>query len=197
MDSALNLQARLKRCRPAHQLMGLFFQGTLEHLERLIGGEVTNELRSHVKSTEKPLLPVLFYPASDYLRLLQLGAQALVERGRTFPAALEELGYGTAEALFASSMGKMLVAAAEKDVHAGLAEVPAVTKMISIFGRREYQRVADDRGRLTFQGELPGPSWATGLLRAELERIAGRAGTVELAPEAFVPYLDFTLELHW
>jgi uncharacterized protein (TIGR02265 family) len=197
MDSALNLQARLKRCRPAHVLMGLCFQGTLDHLERLIGGELTAGLRSQVPTTQKPLLPVLFYPVGDYLRLLQVGAQALVERGRSFPAAMEELGYGTAEALFASSMGKMILVAAEKGPHEGLAEIPAVTKMISLFGAREYQRVAEGHGRLVFRGEFGGPSWATGLFRAGLERVSGRPGTVEVAAEAFVPYLDFTLELHW
>jgi uncharacterized protein (TIGR02265 family) len=197
MDSTLNLQARMKRCRPAHLLMGVFFQGTLEHLERLIGSEVTDELRAQVKSTQTSLSPVLFYPASDYLRLLQLGAQALVVRGRSFPVAMEELGYGSAQALFASSMGKMLLAAAEKGPHEGFAEVPSVTKMIAHFGEREYQRVAEDRGRFIFRGALQGPSWTAGLLRAGLERIAGRAGTVEVDPAAFVPYLDFTLELHW
>jgi uncharacterized protein (TIGR02265 family) len=110
---------------------------------------------------------------------------------------MEELGYGSAEALFASSMGKMLLAAAEKDPHEGFAEVPAVTKMLAHFGQREYQRVAEDRGRFTFRGELQGPSWTIGLLRAGLERITGRAGTIEVDPAAFVPYLDFTLELHW
>jgi uncharacterized protein (TIGR02265 family) len=197
MDSALNLQARLKRCRPAHVLMGLYFQGTLDHLERLIGGELTVELRSQVATTQKPLQTVLFYPVGDYLRLLQVGAQALVERGRSFPVAMEELGYGTAEALFSSSMGKMILVAAEKDPHEGLAEVPAVTKMISPFGGREYQRVADGHGRLVFRGEFTGPSWAAGLFRSGLERIAGSSSTVEVAAEAFVPYLDFTLELHW
>jgi uncharacterized protein (TIGR02265 family) len=197
MDSTLNLQARLKRCRPAHLLMGVFFQGTLEHLERLIGSEVTDEIRSQVKATQKPLSPVLFYPASDYLRLLQRGAQALVARGRSFPVAMEELGYGSAAALFASSMGKMLLAAAEKDPHGGFAEVPSVTKMIAHFGEREYQRVAAAHGRFIFRGELQGPSWTTGLLRAGLERITGRAGTIEVDPAAFVPYLDFTLEVHW
>ncbi|MFL5346705.1 MAG: TIGR02265 family protein [Hyalangium sp.] len=197
MDSTLNLQARLKRCRPAHLLMGVFFQGTVEHLERLIGSEVTDELRAQVKSTQTPLSPVLFYPASDYLRLLQLGAQALVARGRSFPVAMEELGYGSAEALFASSMGKMLLAAAEKGPHEGFSEVPAVTKMLAHFGEREYQRVAEARGRFIFRGALQGPSWTIGLLRAGLERIAGRAGTLEVDPAAFIPYLDFTVELHW
>ncbi|WP_224372021.1 TIGR02265 family protein [Hyalangium versicolor] len=197
MDSSLNLQARLKRCRPAHLLMGLFFQGTLDHLERLIGSDVTGELRAQVRSTEKPVLPVLFYPVGDYLKLLQLGAQALVERGRSFSAALDELGYGTAEALFASSMGQMLVVAAEKGPHEGFAELPAVLKMIAIFGAREYQRVDETHGRLSLRGELQGPSWSTGLLRAVLERVVGGEGTVEVGSETFIPYLDFTLELRW
>jgi hypothetical protein len=94
-------------------------------------------------------------------------------------------------------MGKMLVAAAQKDVHEGFAEVPAVARMITSFGRCEYQRVDAQRGRLTFRGELPGPSWTTGLIRAGLEHLTGRAGTLEVEPGAFVPYLDFTLELHW
>jgi uncharacterized protein (TIGR02265 family) len=197
MDSSLNLQARMKRCRPAHTLMGFFFQGTLEHLERLIGSEVAAELRSQVPCTQKPLLPLLAYPASDYLRLLQLGAQCLVARGRSFPAAMEALGYGSAEGLFASSMGQMLLVAGEKSPHEGLAEVPTVARMITPFGQREYQRVSEDHGRLTFRGELQGPSWTTGLVRAGLERITGRASSIEMDPGAFVPYLDFTLELHW
>ena len=197
MDSALNLQARLKRCRPAHLLMGVFFQGTLEHLERLIGGEVTNELRAQVRSLQAPLSSVLFYPASDYLRVLQLGARALVARGRSFPVAMEELGYGSAEALFASSMGKMLLAAAEKGPHEGFAELPIVTKLLAHFGEREYQRVAEDEGRFIFRGALQGPSWTVGLMRAALERITGPEGTAEVDPSAFIPYLDFTVGLHW
>ena len=197
MDSLLNLQARVKRCRPAHTLMGFFFQGALEHLEHLIGEGVAEEIREKVPCTREPLLPVLFYPVSDYLKLLQLGARALVVRGRSFPAAMEALGYGSAQGLFSSSMGRMVLAAGEKTPHGGLAEVPSVARMVTSFGKREYQQVAEDRGRLVLRGEFPGPSWATGMYRAGLERMTGRACTIEVAPSAFVPYLDFALELHW
>jgi uncharacterized protein (TIGR02265 family) len=197
MDSPLNLQARMKRCRPAHTLMGFFFQGALEHLEKLIGGEVVAEIRSQVPCTQEPLLPVLFYPVSDYLRVLQLGTQALVARGRSFDAAMEALGYGAADGLFALSMGQMVLSAAGKDPHEGLAEVPGVVRMLASFGEREYQRVAQGHGRLVFRGELPGPSWVTGLFRAGIERIPGCQARVEVDPGAFIPYLDFTLDLHW
>jgi uncharacterized protein (TIGR02265 family) len=197
MDSPLNLQARIKRCRPEHTLMGFFFHGALEHLEKLIGGEVVAELRSQVPCTEDPQLPVLSFPASEYLRVLQLGTQALVARGRSFTVAMEELGYGAGDGLFALSMGQMVLAAAGKDPHAGLAEVPGVARMVASFGEREYQRVADGHGRLLFRGELAGPSWVTGLVRAGLERIPGCKARLEVEPGAFVPYLDFTLDLHW
>jgi uncharacterized protein (TIGR02265 family) len=197
MDSALTLQARLKRCRPEHTLMGFFFQGALEHLERLIGSEVVAEIRSQVPCTQDSLLPVLSYPAADYLRLLQLGSQALMARGRSFTVAMEALGYGAADGLFALSMGQMVLAAAEQDPHEGFAGVLGVARMISSFGEREYQRVAENHGRFIFRGELSGPSWITGVFRAGIERIKGCQATLEVDPEAFVPYLDFTLDLRW
>ena len=197
MDSPLNLQARMKRCRPEHTLMGFFFHGALEHLEKLIGGEVVAEIRSQVPCTQEALLPVLSYPASEYLRVLQLGTQALVARGRSFAVAMEELGYGAADGLFALSMGQMVLSAAGKDPHEGLAEVPGVARMMASFGEREYQRAADGHARLLFRGELAGPCWVTGLVRAGLERIPGCQARLEVDPEAFIPYLDFTLELRW
>jgi len=187
----------MKRCRPSHTLMGFFFQGALEHVERLVGSEVAAEIRSQVPCTQDALLPVLSYPATDYLRLLQLGSQALMARGRSFPAAMEALGYGAADGLFALSMGQMVLSTAEKDPHEGLAEVPGVARMIASFGEREYQRVADNHGRFIFRGELSGPSWITGVFRAGIERIKGCQATLEVDPGAFVPYLDFTVDLRW
>src|SRR5262245_3912838 len=158
MDSALTLQARMKRCRPEHTLMGSFFQGALEHVERLIGGGVAAEIRSQVPCTQEALLPVLFYSAADYLRVLQLGSQALVARGRSFTEAMEALGYGAATGLYALSMGQMVLSTAEKNPHEGFAEVPGVFRLSASFGEREYQRVADTHGRFIFRGELLGPS---------------------------------------
>jgi uncharacterized protein (TIGR02265 family) len=197
MDSPLNLQARIKRCRPEHALMGFFFHGALGHLEKLIGGEVVEEIRSQVPCTQEALLPVLSYPASEYLRVLQLGTQALMARGRSFEVAMEELGYGAADGLFALSMGQMVLSAAGKDPHEGLGEVPGVARMVASFGEREYQRVAEGHGRLLLRGELAGPSWVRGLIRAGFERIPGCQARIEVAPEAFVPYLDFKLDLRW
>jgi uncharacterized protein (TIGR02265 family) len=197
MDSALTLQARMKRCRPGHTLMGFLFQGALEHVERLIGSEVAAEIRAQVPCTQDALLPVLSYPAADYLRLLQLGSQALMARGRSFPAAMEELGHGAADGLFALSMGQMVLATAERDPHEGFAEVPGVARMIASFGEREYQRVAEKQGRFIFRGELAGPSWILGVFRAGIERVKGCQATLELEPGAFVPYLDFTVDVRW
>lgn len=197
MDSALTLQARMKRCRPQHTLMGFFFQGALEHVERLIGSEVATEIRAQVPCTQDALLPVLSYPASDYLRLLQLASQALMARGRSFPVAMEALGYGAADGLFALSMGQMVLSTAEMDPHAGFAEVPGVSRMMASFGEREYQRVADNHGRFIFRGELAGPAWMTGVFRAGIERIQGCQATLEVDPSAFVPYLDFTVNVRW
>lgn len=198
MESALTLQARMKRCRPEHTLTGFFFQGALEHVERLIGGEVVAEIRSQVPCTQEALLPVLSYPASDYLRLLQLASQALMARGRSFEAAMEALGYGAADGLFAWSTGQMVLAAAEEDPHEGLAEVPGVSRMITSFGEREYQRVADNHGRFIFRGELPGPAWMLGVFRAGIERVKGCQATLEMDPSStFVPYLDFTVDVRW
>ncbi len=187
----------MKRCRPEHTLLGVFFQGTLEHLGRLVGQEVAGEIQAQVPSTQAQFMPVLFYPVGDYLRLLQLGAQALVSRGRSFPAAMEALGYGSADSLFASYVGKLLLELAEKDLHQGLSGVPAVIKMVSQFGEREYQRVAEDHVRFLFRGELQGPAWMTGLFRAGIDRITQRPCTIEVGPEAFVPYQDFTLDIRW
>jgi uncharacterized protein (TIGR02265 family) len=197
MDSALTLQARMKRCRPGHSAMGFLFQGALEHVERLIGSEVAAEIRSQVPCTQDALLPVLSYPAADYLRLLHLGSQALMARGRSFPAAMEALGYGAADGLFALSMGQMVLSTAERNPHEGLAEVPGVAKMVASFGEREYQRVAEKHGRFTFRGELTGPSWVIGVFRAGIERIKGCQATLEVDPGAFVPYLDFTMDVRW
>jgi uncharacterized protein (TIGR02265 family) len=177
--------------------MGFFFQGALEHVERLIGGEVVAEIRSQVPCTQDALLPVLSYPASEYLRLLQLGSQALMARGRSFPVAMEALGHGAADGLFALSMGQMVLSTAERDPHAGFAEVPGVARMMASFGEREYQRVAEKHGRFIFHGELAGPSWILGVFRAGIERVPGCQATVELDPGAFVPYLDFTVDVRW
>jgi uncharacterized protein (TIGR02265 family) len=197
MDSALALQARMKRCRPEHTLMGFFFQGTLEQLERLAGHEVAQELRQQVPCMQQPFAPVFFYPVADYLRLLQVGAQALVSRGRKFPAAVEALGFGSADGLFASYMGKSLLSFAGQDPHLGLAGAPAVANMTHHFGEREYQRVADDRARFIVRGGFQGPSWTVGLIRSGIERVTGKPCTIEVEPGAVVPYLDFTLDIRW
>lgn len=197
MDSALNLQARLKRCRPSHALTGFFFQGALEQVERLIGGEVAAEIRSQVPCTQDSLLPVLSYPASDYLRLLQLGSQALMARGRSFEEAMEALGYGAGNGLFAVSPGQMVLSIAEKNPHLGLAEVPGVARLLASFGQRIYQRVAAYHGRFIFRGELPGPAWMLGVFRSGIERIPGCQATLEVDPSTFVPYLDFAVDVRW
>jgi uncharacterized protein (TIGR02265 family) len=197
MESSLAIQTRIGRCRPEHTLMGFFFVGALEHLERRAGHSVATEVRSQVPCMQKRFVPVLFYPVADYLRLLQLGAQALVSRGMTFSAAVEELGYGAADSFFASYVGKMLLVVAGKDPHQGLSGAPTVASMTTHFGQREYQRVAANRARFILRGEFRGLAWTLGLFRSGVERVLGRPGIIEVEPGAVSPFLDFTLDIRW
>ncbi|MBU8895636.1 TIGR02265 family protein [Corallococcus sp. M34] len=195
-DSAQALRARMALCQPEHTLMGFFFEGLLEGVERLAGEETLREARAMTRGLAK-LKSHQSCSALEYLSVLDLAARELERRGQGYASAVEQVAREASARVFSSAVGQLVLAIAGDDPHRGLSNVPGLAGATCTFGERDYERVSDTSARLTFRGDLLGPSWCTGLTLGGVSRgPTGQRFVAELESGA-EPFTDFALVVRW
>jgi uncharacterized protein (TIGR02265 family) len=148
-DPAARLEEHLRRLPAGASCRGLFFQGTIRHVQR-IAPDV--DLARAAGLQERRYVSFSNYPYGDFLRLNAAGAR-IVKPGRT-AEGLRELGVHAYDTLLESQIGKVVLGAFGKSFeYVVMAGARGYAVSLS-FGKVEAERVAPQHVRYRFH-EMP------------------------------------------
>ncbi len=173
MDTREALNERIRLAREEHQILGLFYEYTLESMADMFGAPTAQGARDAV-SRSAGWMSFFRYPVSDLLRLVDGGAELVIrEQQLSYTQVLEQLGMATAGRFLESPLGRAFRLITGKDPHAGLSSSMSSARNSSTYGERGYQRLAHNQALLSFRGEMMGPAWVYGLYSESLRLITG------------------------
>ncbi|HYO56101.1 DUF2378 family protein [Archangium sp.] len=195
MDTSDALQLRIRAATEKDQLLGIFFDSSLENLERVLGPTEAQAVRTEVLGTRN-IVSFFRYPVADLLRLVDLGVGRSMTGARSYHDCIAEFGHAAVNYFFDSQAGKMMAFLSGDEPHRLMASSPAAYKAVTAFGERTYERVSARSGRLHCQGELLGPAWMQGVVEQALLKAAKVTASVRM--EVKNPSgSDFTAHVEW
>jgi uncharacterized protein (TIGR02265 family) len=173
MDTREALNERIRLAREEHQILGLFYEYTLEGMADMFGAPAARGARDAV-ARSAGWMSFFRYPVADLLRLVDGGAELVMrEQALTYSQVLEQLGSATAGRFLESPLGRAFRLITGRDPHAGLSSSMSSARNSSTYGERGYQRIGHSQALLTFKGEMMGPAWVHGLYAESLRLITG------------------------
>lgn len=171
MDTSDALQLRIRAATEKDVLLGLFFDSSMENLQRQLGPTEAEALRKEVFGS-RSVVSFFRYPVIDLLKLVDLGIKRNKTNPRSYHDSILEFGRAAVNYFFDSQAGKMMSFLSGDEPHRLMASSPAAYKAVAAFGERSYERVSPRSGRLICHGELLGSAWTQGVVEQALLKAA-------------------------
>jgi uncharacterized protein (TIGR02265 family) len=171
MDTSDALQLRIRAATEKDVLLGLFFDSSMENLQRQLGPTEAEAVRKEVFGSRN-VVSFFRYPVADLLKLVDLGVKRNKTSSRGHHDSIVEFGRAAVNYFFDSQAGKMMSFLSGDEPHRLMASSPAAYKAVTSFGERSYERVGPRSGRLICHGELLGPAWMQGVVEQALLKAA-------------------------
>lgn len=189
------LNLRIRAATEKDQLLGIFFDSSIENLERMLGPTEAKAVRTEVLGTRN-IVSFFRYPLADLLKLVDLGLQRNKTGAQAYGEAISGFGRAAVNYFFDSQAGKMMSFLSGDEPHRLMASSPSAYKAVSTFGERTYERAGPRAGRLVCQGELLGPAWTKAVVEQALLKAAKTTirSRVEVKNASGT---DFTVHLEW
>ncbi|PTL83165.1 DUF2378 family protein [Vitiosangium sp. GDMCC 1.1324] len=189
------LTLRIRAATEKDQLLGIFFDSSMENLERTLGPTEAKAVRTEVLGSRN-IVSFFRYPVADLLKLVDLGVQRNKTGARGYDGAISEFGRAAVNYFFDSQAGKMMSFLSGDEPHRLMASSPSAYKAVTTFGERTYERVGPRSGRLVCQGELLGPAWMQGVVQQALLKAAKVTARVRMEVRN-ASGTDFTAHVEW
>lgn len=171
MDTSDALHLRIRAATEKDVLLGMFFDSSMENLQRQLGPTEADAVRREVFGS-RSIVSFFRYPVADLLKLADLGVKRTRGSSRGYHDSIAEFGRAAVNYFFDSQAGKMMSFLSGDEPHRLMASSPSAYKAVTAFGERSYERVGPRAGRLTCQGELLGPAWTQGVVEQALLKAA-------------------------
>ncbi|HZI07306.1 MAG TPA: DUF2378 family protein [Archangium sp.] len=195
MDTSDALQLRIRAATEKDVLLGLFFDSSMENLQRQLGPAEAEALRKEVFGS-RGVVSFFRYPVIDLLKLVDLGVKRNKTSPRSYNDSILEFGRAAVNYFFDSQAGKMMSFLSGDEPHRLMASSPAAYKAVAAFGERSYERVSPRSGRLICHGEFLGPAWTQGVVEQALLKAAKVTARVRV--EVKNPSgSDFIVHVEW
>jgi len=195
MDTSEMLQLRTRAATDKDVLLGIFFDSSLASLKRLLGEADAEAIRAEVFGPRK-VVSFFRYPATDVLKLVDLGAKRSKQGARGYHEVAMAFGRSAASIFFDSQSGKMMAFLAGDKPHRLLSTAPSGYKAVTSFGERTYEKVGENSGRMHFRADLLGPSWQQGVVEQALQSMAHVTPKVRMEVKN-ASGTDFTAHVEW
>lgn len=195
MDTSEALQLRIRAATEKDVLLGMFFDSSMENLQRQLGHTEAEAIRKEVFGS-RSIVSFFRYPAADLLKLADLGVKRTKSPSRGYHESIAEFGRAAVNYFFDSQAGKMMSFLSGDEPHRLMASSPAAYKAVTSFGERSYERVSPRSGRLICHGELLGAAWTQGVVEQALLKAAKVTARVRMEvknPSAS----DFIAHVEW
>ena len=195
MDTRDALLRRVTLAAPDARTHGQHQEDLLLGLSALYGPAVAEEVRGLVPEAVGP--GSFNYRVADLLNLCDLAACTAAGRtGLAYGDILEQLGAFTIRRFLGSPLGKGMWMLAPREMHEILKWSSASIRSVMTHGQRRYEHLGPSVGRISFQGELMGPSWTRGVFQCGLQMLTGKSVPVSIE-NLSEPGLDFALRFTW
>ncbi|MFY0527980.1 TIGR02265 family protein [Archangium gephyra] len=171
MDTSDALQLRIRAATEKDVLLGLFFDSSMENLQRQLGPTEAEALRKEVFGS-RSVVSFFRYPVVDLLKLVDLGIKRNKTNPRVYHDSIQDFGRAAVNYFFDSQAGKMMSFLSGDEPHRLMASSPAAYKAVAAFGERSYERVGPRSGRLICHNEFLGPAWTQGVVEQALLKAA-------------------------
>lgn len=195
MDTQEALQQRIQMARSEDQVLGLFYEYTVECMGELFGPEAVARGRAAVAGPGG-WMGFFRYPVAGLLRLMDAGLDEGEPRTLVYGQALERVGQATARRFLGSPLGRAYTLVAGREPHGALNSTMSSAKVSATYGERGYEWLGPQRARLFFQHEMLGPSWIQGFYAEGIRLLTGLQMEVRLTDEQG-PGTDFCLLFSW
>ncbi|WP_375768515.1 DUF2378 family protein [Archangium gephyra] len=195
MDTSEALQLRIRAATEKDVLLGMFFDSSMENLQRQLGHTEAEAIRKEVFGSRN-IVSFFRYPVADLLKLADLGVKRSKSSSRSYNESIAEFGRAAVNYFFDSQAGKMMSFLSGDEPHRLMASSPAAYKAVTAFGERSYERVSPRSGRLICHGELLGAAWTQGVVEQALLKAAKVTARVRMEvknPSAS----DFIAHVEW
>lgn len=195
MDTRETLHLRIRAATDKDQLLGIFFDSSLENLERMLGPMEAKAVRAEVLGT-RSVVSFFRYPVADLLKMVDLGVQRGKPGAHGYDGAIAGFGRAAVDYFFDSQAGKMMSFLSGDEPHRLMASSPSAYKAVTTFGERTYERAGPRSGRLHCQNELLGAAWVQGVVEQALLKAAKVTARVRMEVKN-TSASDFTAHVEW
>lgn len=160
-----DLAARLALATPADSAKGMFFNGVLVAVEKLLGEDAREICRR--ASGERKFIDYFNYPIAQFLPMAFTAVKLLEPKLGSYEKAFFQLGHQAIDDFLGSGIGKTLLVLAGKEPGRVLAAAPSAYKTAVSYGERRLE-MRNGRFVLVVRRDFMPASYHEGVLVAVL-----------------------------
>jgi uncharacterized protein (TIGR02265 family) len=171
--TAPDFAARLEQVTPGDTAKGMFFNGVLDAVAKLVGPEAPAICLASAGEKRK-FIDFFNYPIGTFLQLAFTAVELISEAGGTLEEGFFRLGAQATSDFLATGVGKTLLLLAGKDPGRLIAALPGAYKTAVSYGERKAEAMGKGAYRLTVRRDfMPGP-YHEGVLDAVVRAMGWR-----------------------
>lgn len=163
--SAPDFAARLEQVTPGDTAKGMFFNGVLDAVAKLVGPEAPAICLASAGEKRK-FIDFFNYPIGTFLYLAFTAVELMAQAGGTHDDGFFRLGAQATSDFLGTGVGKTLLLLAGRDPGRLLAALPGAYKTAVSYGERKAEAMGKGRYRLTVRRDFMPGKYHEGVLDA-------------------------------
>lgn len=171
-DPRKQLEQRLALAGPQDTCRGIFFNGVLNAVKALAGGEI--EARCREAAGQRRFVDFFSYPVSGFIRLGLTAVELLSPRLGGSWQVLRWMGEQSTESFVQTVAGRTALALAGTNVKKLISHLPASYKASLSYGERTVTWTGERSGLFIFKRDFMPPAYHEGVIAKAVERAKAR-----------------------
>jgi uncharacterized protein (TIGR02265 family) len=188
---AADLAHRLAAATAADTVRGLIFNAAFDVVRDALGPEQARAVDPQRKGSR---IDFFSYPVADYLRIVFVAAEALAPKLGDADAAFRAFGSRALENVFASLLGRTILALANGDPRQLLSQVSAGYRATVAYGERTVTWPGERHARIHFRRDFLVPSFHCGVLEQALTSLGAQGAACAGRQTGF---LELEIDARW
>jgi uncharacterized protein (TIGR02265 family) len=167
------LAQRIAICKPEDTVRGFIFKSVYGLVEQRAGSAGVDRILLQLRGAKMPV-DFFSYPVADFLRLLYAATDVLEPQYPSVQDAFRACGASTVTGFFNSYVGNTLMKLIGMgEPRRALSTVGTVYSTLVSYGTREFQDLGNNRGLITFRGDMQPVYFHEGSLTEVLRVLCG------------------------
>lgn len=191
--SAPDFQARLDQATPEDTAKGMFFNGALDAVAKLVNPEA-RAICLAAAGEKRKFIDFFNYPIGTFLHLAFTAVELLAHTGSSHDDGFFRLGAQATSDFLGTGVGKTLLLLAGRDPGRLIAALPGAYKTAVSYGERKAEATGKSSYRLTVRRDFMPGKYHEGVLDAVVRAMGVPAVTVVGTP---LGLLDVQYDIRW